>query len=244
MIFDPNPTLRWAFCMTHPDDEISICAWIKRLTTQGNSVFISWTHSNPVREAEGRNAATLMGVPQENLIFFGAPDGNVVSSIPQLIPQFKDWFQQVRPDRVCCGAFEQGHIDHDATNFLVSKTFDGPRYEIPFYHTYTTRLQTMNVFSQPSNEEVIALTPNEQSFKKAIAKQYPSQNIWKVLLWYEIWQRLRFRTTPLIAFERMREQTHRDFLRPNVPDRLLGRVARHRKWQHWTREIKQLVETD
>jgi LmbE family N-acetylglucosaminyl deacetylase len=75
LIFDPDPTLRWAFCMTHPDDEISICAWIKWLAENGNDVFLSWTHSNPSREREARAAAALMGVPEDRLMFFDAPDG-------------------------------------------------------------------------------------------------------------------------------------------------------------------------
>ena len=62
--------------MTHPDDEMSICAWIRRLTQNGNEVHISWTHSNAVREAEARAVAVLLGVPDRNLHFFGASDGS------------------------------------------------------------------------------------------------------------------------------------------------------------------------
>lgn len=232
-LFDPHPSLRWLFCMTHPDDEISICAWIHRLARAGNEVHISWTHSNRVRESEARAAALLMGVPDRNLHFFGATDGSVCDEIPQLLPRFQEMMRQVRPDRVCCGAFEQGHVDHDATNFLVNHTFDGPVYEIPFYHTYLTRFQTLNRFSDGRGQEILELDRDEQIFKTTIARQYPSQNIWSVLLWYEISQNARLRPMLLSKTERMRIQTHHDYLHPNHPPKLARRVVRCRAWRRW-----------
>src|SRR5579871_4435618 len=193
MIFDRDPSLRWAFCMTHPDDEISICAWIKFLVENQNQVFLSWTHSTPEREREARAAAALIGVHQDHLRFFNAPDGDVVDHIASLVQPFKDWFSIVKPDRVCCGAFEQGHIDHDSTNFVVNQAFHGPVLEIPFYHSYIVRLQRINRFADPRGEEVRPLDKFEQRFKKMLAKQYPSQRIWSVLLWYEVLQGSKLR---------------------------------------------------
>jgi LmbE family N-acetylglucosaminyl deacetylase len=226
--------------MTHPDDEISICAWIKRLADNGNPVFISWTHSHPVRESEARAAATLLGVPESHLHFFRAPDGHVVDHIPHLIPEFEQWFKRVEPDRVCCGAFEQGHIDHDSTNYIVNQTFRGPIFEIPFYHSYMVRLQRINRFADPRGEEVRDLTRDEQRFKKLIAKQYPSQNIWSVLLWYEVLQGSKLKRVELARTERMRLQTHRDWLQPNLPERLARRVRRCAIWQRWEARMREL----
>lgn len=219
--------------MTHPDDEISICAWIKRLVESGAEVFVSWTHSKPEREREARAAAALMGVHQDHLGFFGAPDGNVVDHLADLEGPFRDWFSRIQPDRVCCGAFEQGHIDHDATNFLVNRTFRGPVFEIPFYHSYLVRLQRINRFADPRGEEVRELDLDEQRFKKMVAKQYPSQNIWSVLLWYEMLQGSKLKRVELARTERMRLQTHFDFLTPNLPPRLATRLRRCEKWQRW-----------
>ena len=226
------------FCMTHPDDEISICAFIRRLVLNGNEVFISWTHSKPVREKEGRKVATLLGVPQEHLRFFNATDGKVCDEIPDLLPRFKAWMDEVKPDRVCCGAFEQGHIDHDSTNFLVSESFKGPMFEIPFYHTYLTRLQTLNRFSDPRGEEILELNEEEQDFKRTIAKCYPSQNIWSVLLWYEISQNVRGRRMQLAKTERMRQQVHFNFRRPNHPPKLARRVKQSKTWKRWKSAIR------
>jgi len=237
VIFDLDPSLRWAFCMTHPDDEISICAWIKKLIGNGNEVCVSWTHSTPKREREARAAAVLTGVRPENLMFFGAPDGGVVDHLAHLETMFRDWFDVVRPDRVCCGAFEQGHLDHDATNLLVNRTFRGPVFEIPFYHSYLVRLQRINRFADPRGEEVRHLDHDEQRFKKLIARQYPSTNIWSVLLWYEVLQGSKLRRAELARTERMRLQTHRDFLTPNLPPRLAQRVRRCEKWIRWEKAL-------
>jgi hypothetical protein len=163
----------------------------------------------------------------------GADDGQVARQMPDLLPDFKDMVAHIRPTRICCGAFEQGHIDHDATNLLVNRSYSGPIFEIPFYHTYLTRLQVINRFSDPRGQEVLDLDFDDQRFKIHIARQYPTQNIWSVLLWYEIAQRARLRPMRLAKTERMRLQSHRDFLTPNHPPKLAAKVARSSRWQEW-----------
>lgn len=237
-VFSTDPSLRWLFCLTHPDDEISICAWIHRLVRSGNQVFLSWTHCNPIREREARKVAEILGVPAENLFFFHATDGSVCDEIPALLPKFREMMAKVNPDRVCCGAFEQGHIDHDATNYLVNHSFDGAVLEIPFYHTYLTRFQRMNRFSDPRGEEILPLDLEDQRLKKRIARQYPSQNIWHVLLLYEAWQRARLKPIVLAKSERMRFQTHRQFTKPNHPPALARRIKRSNTWQRWRAALR------
>jgi len=238
-VFSMDTSTRWLFCLTHPDDEISICAWIHRLVRNGNSVYLSWTHSNAIREGEARNVARLLGVPQENLTFLSATDGSVCDEIASLLPKFRDLMDAARPDRVCCGAFEQGHIDHDATNYLVNQSFSGPVLEIPFYHTYLTRIQRINRFSDPRGEEILELDVDDQALKKRIARQYPSQNIWSVLLSYEAWQVARFNPVVLAKTERMRFQTHRNFRTPAHPPRVAQRVAGSETWKRWLEAMRE-----
>lgn len=229
--------------MTHPDDEISICAFIRRLTAQGHEVYMSWTHTTPVREKEGRMAAARLGVPDENLFAFGATDGKVCDEMVSLLPRFEKMMNDVAPDRVCCGAFEQGHIDHDSTNLLVHLSFTGPIFEIPFYHPYTTRLQTMNAFSEPEKvHEELRLEPEEVRFKKDFAKLFPSQNIWSVLFWYEAYQITQLKRPELARRELMRLQTHKDFLAPQLPPKLAARVGASQKWAHWQKCAQQVLE--
>jgi len=224
--------------MTHPDDEISICAWIHRLVNQGSDVHISWTHSNPTREAEARAAALLLGIPDHHLHFLRASDGSVAEEMPHLLPKFRALMKEVQPDRVCCGAFEQGHLDHDATNLLVNAAFDGPVFEIPFYHTYLTRFQRLNRFADSHGEEILDLTLDGQRLKTTIARQYPSQNIWSVLIWYEVWQKARLKPMQLVRTERMRLQRPTNYRRPNLPPRLAARVKKCASWRRWKAAVR------
>ncbi len=224
---------RWLFCMTHPDDEISICIWIKRLVDHGNEVFMSWSHSNPIREAESRKVAELLGIPQENLTFHDGSDATLCKDFVELLPKFRDMMAFVKPDVVVCGAFEQGHADHDTTNVLVNQTFHGPVMEVPFYHTYMTRMQKMNVFSDSAGQSVLVLTPEEVKLKRQIARQFRSQNIWSVLMWSEIWQVSQGREIDLSRREIMRLQHHKTFRVPNHPSHLTTKLQKHETWQWW-----------
>lgn len=238
--FDLDPNLRWLFCMTHPDDEISICAWIQKLAHAGAEVHLSWTHSNPIREAEGRETAKILGVPQERLHFLTATDGSVCDQLQELLPQFQKLMKETAPDRVACGAFEQGHLDHDSTNWLVNHSFDGPVFEIPFYHTYARRLQTMNRFADPAGQEILHLTKAEQKLKLQVAKAYRSQNIWSVLWWYEVWQMTRLKPVELRKRETMRLQTWKDFKRPNLPEPQRALVEASVPWKRWLAAVERL----
>lgn len=232
MVFDPSPSLRWLFCMTHPDDEISICAWIHRLTRAGADVWMSWTHDTPVRESEARRVAKLLGVRNDRLFFHGAPDGDVCVHMQDLLPRFKVMMQTIEPDRVVCGAFEQGHIDHDATNCLVNHSTEAKVLEVPFYHTYLTRFPRVNRFADPGGAESIHLDADEQALKKRVARSYPSQNIW----WNMMAADLRARATgdgSLLAAEWMRPQAHKDFAKPNLPGDLAAKVESSGKWKRW-----------
>ncbi|CAN5389328.1 hypothetical protein BH11ARM2_BH11ARM2_23860 [soil metagenome] len=232
-IFDPDPSLRWLFCLTHPDDEISVCAWIKRLAENGNEVHLSWTHALPVRVEEAREVAKALGVSQENLHFHGGTDGSVCDEIGILKQRFQTMMEAVKPDRVVCGAFEQGHLDHDATNVLVNLTYRGPVLEAPFYHVYLTRLQTLNRFSDPRGQEIRELSREERAFKIQVARMYPSQNIWSILFWHESVRRATFRRSELLLNERLRLQFHHDWRTPQHPERLRKKVEASPKWQRW-----------
>ena len=231
--FDTDTSIRWLFCMTHPDDEISICAWIKRLRDAGAEVYINWTHSTEIRRSEGRVVGAKLGIPDSNLSFMDAPDGSVCDHLVEYLPQFQELMQRVEPDRVVCGAFEQGHLDHDSTNWLVNHSFEGPVFEAPFYHPYSRRLQRMNVFAVPDGQECLPLAPKEWRLKLEIAKAYPSQNIWTVLWWHEVWQSVRLRPAELRKRELMRLQVHRDFKTPNLPEPLRSEVIQCVQWKRW-----------
>lgn len=239
-VFDSDPSLRWLFCMTHPDDEISICAWIHRLVQAGAEVWISWTHDTPVRQMEARAVATSLGVDNDRLVFHGAPDGQVIDHLADLHPSFRDMMERIAPDRVVCGAFEQGHLDHDATNWLVNHSTQGAVFEAPFYHPYTTRFPRVNRFAETGRGEAqIELGAAERAFKKQVAKSYPSQRIWLNMVAADVRARI-VGDGSLLGSEWLRPQSQTDFREPRLPAALAARVRRSAHWARWLAALDRL----
>ena len=237
-LHDLDPDLRWLFHPTHPDDELAFAAWARRLARNGNEVWMAWTHRTDVREREARNAAAAIGIPSARLRFHDGTDGDVCDEIPRLRESFARLVDEVRPDRVVCGAFEQGHLDHDATAFLLRHAYDGPILEAPFYHTYVRpRWQTINRFSDPSREEVRTLDEEERRFKIRLSLGYPSQRIGRVVRAYEIGNRAVGRRPELYATERLRLMEVADWRRPAHPAPLAARVVRSARWRRWLRAM-------
>jgi len=223
---------RVSFVFCHPDDEVAIAATARRFVRRGVDVHFVWAHRTDVREAEGRAAAAAIGVPEANLTFLSGQDGQIVNQIEELRPAMA---AALATDSECVVtvAFEQGHLDHDATNFLVHQTFDRPIFEYPMYTTYLTRTPVLNRFADPAGEEVIDLEPAERAFKIQLARSYPSQTFWRNVVWYERWTRLRLRPVSLAATERLRRQIHTNFRQPNLPAPLRSRVEASPQWNLW-----------
>ena len=236
--FDEDPSIRWLFVFTHPDDELGLCAWIRRLVRADASVDLCWVHDVPVRRAEAAANARELGLSEDRLHFLSGSDGRIGEEMPDLWPKLREVVCSVRPDRVATIAFEQGHLDHDATNLLVHRSFEGPVFEYPMYHPYTRRIQTLNRFADPSGEEVLPLSEEECRLKKRLARRYPSQNIHSVLLWYHVYRWLILRPVHLCRTERMRLKTWSDYLTPNLPPRLRAEVLRSPAWARWERAAR------
>ncbi len=228
---------RWLFCFTHPDDEISIVAWIKRLCDAGADVYCTWSVSNSVREAEARAIVGSLGVPQANMFFLDAPDGDACEHIPEIIEFERCVIDACGPERIALGAFECGHIDHDTTNLAVAyaNTESVPMFDLPFYHTYLTRIPVINRFAEPSGEEVIQLTQEEQALKGRASRAYKSQNIGSLLFWYTVLNWAKLKPAALCKSERMRLQTHFDYSSPNLPEPLRSRVVGSQKFERFAR---------
>jgi LmbE family N-acetylglucosaminyl deacetylase len=238
--FDSDPSIRSLFCFTHPDDELAICVWVRRLVAAGAEVHLSWTHRTDVREAEARAMAKLLGVPEERLTFHAGEDGRVADQMPELLPGFRAMMERVKPDRVYTTAFEQGHLDHDATHCLVRKSFAGPVFEFPMYHPYTRKIQTMGRFGIADGEEVLELTREESEFKNRASKMYRSQNIRSVVFWYTVYRALCLRPAGFRRAERLRAVGETDFFTPNLPEPWKSEVARSAMWRRWLEAVRRL----
>ncbi|MEX2242542.1 MAG: PIG-L family deacetylase [Fimbriimonadaceae bacterium] len=239
--FDVGREERVLFVFTHPDDELTLSAFISRLVKSGIHVHICWIHSTPVREAESRKAMGALGLDQANLTFFCAKDGALVDEIAALKPLLREHVERTEPTRVVTNAFEQGHLDHDATNLMVNMCFEGPVFEVPLYHTYVASCPRLAHFSDPTGEEFIELTPVERKTKKRLVRMYPSQTVRRNVVLYQLVHTLSLRRPPLFLKERLRLQTHKDFLAPNHPPAIAKRVAASAKWKRWVAAVRNVL---
>ncbi len=241
-LFDFDPSLTWLFCSTHPDDELAVCAFIRRLRLAGATVVMNWTHATPVRQAEAVRAASILGVPETHLSFMEGEDGKICDQMGSLLPSFQALMDRTKPDRIVCIAFEQGHLDHDATNCLVRHSFGGPILEWPMYHPYTRRIQTMGRFCDPAGEEVLVLDRFERRLKRRMSWRYPSQNIRSVLVGYHLLRSLQLRPARLYATERLRLSSTIDYLSPSVPLQLRYEVESSAMWRRWIEAYERFRE--
>ncbi len=237
--FEINPNDRWLFAFTHPDDEISILSFIKRLTSKDVSVFCAWSVSNPIRESEAREVMKRLNVPQGNLLFFQFPDKSAHKHLFEMTTSWQDWIQQIKPTKIAMGAFECGHIDHDTTHFVITKSApEIQKFEIPWYHTYLTRMPVMHRFADSSQESIIQLTNEEWNEKKQLSKFYKSQNIASLLRWYWLAGKLGIKPG-FQKVERMRPVIHSNFKTPNLPEKLGKKVMQTKYWKEWIEAINQ-----
>lgn len=190
----------------------------------------------------------MIGVPQNNLYFHSLPDGRLCSHLEPLVQKWTKVVREVMPHRIVVGAFECGHLDHDATNFAVSQACESMRktslsiFEVPFYHTYLTRIPVINRFADAEGEEVITLTEDEQKMKIRASRMYRSQRIGLYLTGYTLLKTMSLRPVRLYATERMRLQTHSNFFEPNLPRDLAEKVKRSEKWRQWLEAMKRYTE--
>lgn len=236
--FDINPQLKWLFVMTHPDDEMSVAAWMRRLVRAGSEVHMLWAHSNSVREEESRKAAELIGVKPENLEFFTLPDGRLVEHLRELREGLRQRIAEHGYDRVAVTAFEQGHLDHDSVCYAVCKTFEGPVLQYPMYYPYTRSFQVLQQFSNDVGVEKLALDPKESEFKWKVLGCYPSQTIRRnaichkwMLSWVPGQEQLDKR-------EYLRYQPNLRFDRINHPSPVREEVERSPQWRKWLQHVQ------
>jgi LmbE family N-acetylglucosaminyl deacetylase len=232
---------KWLFCFTHPDDELAIAASMKRLIQAGHEIHCSWTHSTPVRSLEARRAMELLQLAEERLHFFNGTDGNVCDEIRMLAPQFVQLVDEVQPDSVVTGAFEQGHLDHDATSYMLHHAYDGEILEFPLYHWYRWRsVQVVNRFSDARQQEIISLNREEIKFKILMAKRYPSQTIYNALLVNHVKDVLTLTKPKTVERELIRPSIRPDFKVPNHPANLARKIEKHPRWKRWISVMDQL----
>ena len=197
-VFDKNQKI--IVFAAHPDDEAIGAATIMSRTIKngGDVELVITTDGAPrefghgefeagVRKNETIRAMSLIGVPEENIRFLDYDDRGFIWEIDvdEEISRIADIIEEERPSQVYIHAYEGGHIDHDATHYLVTealkKSDTRPKvYEFPEYNGYYWGKPIPEDKDKVDNEHypilTLGLSEEEKSLKKKVIKQYISQH--------------------------------------------------------------------
>jgi LmbE family N-acetylglucosaminyl deacetylase len=238
--FDFESGQRWLFVFPHPDDELAILAFMRHLRRGGVQIRAIWMHSTPIREMESRSVMSDIGFSKEDLIFFRATDGHLVAELDRWQPELQKVATNFQPDVFVTCAYENGHLDHDATHFLVHRIAGKSAFrEFPLYYSYNApRLQWINEFSEFDPDNYFILDREDAIWKRMQARRYPSQNIYRTLVTYHAVCTCLCKPVRLARRELLRVASDYDFCRP-AHGGVRGKwISRTREWQIWLQTMK------
>lgn len=111
--------------LAHPDDEVLMSGIIQRRVDDGVPVHLAWLTSGDLfgkgnlREKELASAAELLSIPSDHRYLFRLPDMGLVRNLGQVFACVTELVSRLEPSHVFVPAYEGGHPDHDALNFVA-----------------------------------------------------------------------------------------------------------------------------
>lgn len=135
----------YLFMFAHPDDEVLISGTMKQLIDQGAEVEAAWVTCGEyfgnigTRLRELARVTALLGLKENSIHLLRLPDLGLVSMLNQAADKVAEMLNSVRPDAIFANAYEGGHPDHDAVNFLAYEAsyranLKPKLYEFPLYN--------------------------------------------------------------------------------------------------------------
>jgi LmbE family N-acetylglucosaminyl deacetylase len=150
MPFAFNPTIlkkahNVLFLLAHPDDEILMSGVIQQFVKNDIPVHLAWLTSGDLfgkgklREKELASAAELLGVLSDNCHLFRLPDMGLIRNLRRVFECTTELVSRLEPSHVFVPAYEGGHPDHDALNFIAHSVWQSMRQsfsllEFPLYN--------------------------------------------------------------------------------------------------------------
>jgi LmbE family N-acetylglucosaminyl deacetylase len=136
---------RVCFIFAHPDDDTLIAGAMRTLIKDDKEVHGVWAACDRLygnlgnRLEELRNATALLGLPRERVHILRFPDLGILRRLDEAADTIAGLLCAIGPDAVTVNAFEGGHPDHDAVNFLAYEAIHraGLRtrlFEFPLYN--------------------------------------------------------------------------------------------------------------
>jgi len=181
---------RFIFVFAHPDDDVFAAGLMKRLLSSGIETFGVWLTSGGYlggqnrRESELRRSTSLLSLPQDHCAMLRFPDLGLIDSMDEASSKLSEIFRNYKPQNIFVTAFEGGHPDHDAANFIVYEArfrsqLNCRLFEFPLYNgsgPFLTWRWRINSFPPGGPETFFQpLTPSEIDCKRKMMKIYSSQ---------------------------------------------------------------------
>jgi LmbE family N-acetylglucosaminyl deacetylase len=184
--------------VAHPDDEAVACG--SMLQRMRNPVVVICTDGAPrddyfwrsygsrtayasFRKKEAERALGAVGVRNLEFLADHEPetfiDQELFRRIPQAMQHLRRLSERKRPTAVLTLAYEGGHPDHDACNFLGRQLADElnvPAWEAPLYHRLPASRTAVQQFLESTRDTVrVEITRAELHRKRTMFAAYISQ---------------------------------------------------------------------
>ncbi|MDR7239972.1 PIG-L deacetylase family protein [Neobacillus drentensis] len=191
----------------HPDDDvIGLSTTLFRHRLLGDNIVVAFVTNGScwqdeswrikeseterrakIRYNEASNALSLLGIPKDNIICLGFPDGGTHRYLRYLAKDIQLLIQKLNPNRVYAHCIEGGHSDHDMTSYVVKTICNKMGFSNLFEWTeYNPKqpLGTENVKFLPSQkhvlkESIIKISEEERTLKKKMLAFHESQDVEK-----------------------------------------------------------------
>ena len=136
---------RAIFVFAHPDDDVFISGMMKKHLVSGLGIRAVWLTSGGYlggrrrREQELTLATSELGLSSEDYNLLRFPDLGLTAAMNEAASELSEIFREFKPNTIFVTAFEGGHPDHDAANFIVYEArfraqLDCGVFEFPLYN--------------------------------------------------------------------------------------------------------------
>ncbi len=186
-----SPTGRsFLFLFPHPDDDVFVAGLMHRLLRGRARITGVWLTSGDAggdaaeREREIAAAMNILGLPPEARVLLRLADMGLLGAMGSGADLVAGLVARHRPHGIFVSAFEGGHVDHDAANFIAAEAVrragaDSTLFEYPTYNASgTTRARGLRINGFPPRSPGVRyarLDDDALACKQAMIRAYASQ---------------------------------------------------------------------
>ncbi len=199
------------------------------------------------RQAESHRAMEILGVPRQNLLEMGLPDGHLLDCLGEVVRRLVDLMAVRRPASVFVPAFEGGHPDHDSLQLAAAAAISRVDWEVnrqpalfefPLYHRSGGGIAVGDFLPGGGAAFKTALKLKDRLLKQRLARIYRSQR----LILYPL---LALKGGPMMMNRRGEPYRlvppGRDYTRPPHPGRLAYEFYTRRRFKEFASAAEAVI---